>query len=280
MSIINPLLFVIEFLSRHKLMTAFFCLAFAAPSLFLAAPDIAAQVNAWSPQAKLTLAGVAIVGAAAGFIAVVRWFCQTLARSWRSRAEAAQWNAAFVDGTLPGAEKVAIIWRVAGSVTNVMSAGAMLSPGLRSELGKACRKVLVLPDNSPGVGIDTPPQLVTGESGDTTAEFRKSPVRDDARVAGRQSQQWLAQMEPYLTSFMSGCAARLAIHVVAPGCSSLTDALFGFAERIQGSEGNIVFYVHDPRGEGEPDEDLYEGLDQDPDDEPGDMLKPVLAKLR
>ena len=275
MSIINPLLFVIEFLSRHKLMTTFFCLAFAAPSLFLAAPDIAAQVNAWSPQAKLTLAGMAVVSVGAAFIALTRWFCQALARSWRGQAEAAQWNAAFVDGTLPGAEKVAIIWRVAGSVTNVMSAGAMLSPCLLSELGKACRKVLVLPDNSPGVGIDTRPQLMIGESGDKIAKFRKSPVRNDADVAIRQAQQWMAHQEPFLASFVAGCEVRLAIHVVASGCSSLTDALVGFGPRLRGSEGTMLFYVHDPRGEGEPDEDL----DEDPDDEPGDMLEPVMAKL-
>ena len=266
MSIVNIFLDGIAFLHRHKVLLVLLLLGFAMPSLYLTAPEILAHLAGWPPLAKGYIAGVAIVVVGAAFIAMARRFFRALVQAWQRR----QQTSAFLDGNLPGSEHVAIVWRAAGSVTNVFFAKSLLSVDLLIELAKASRKVLVLPDNSPGVGVDTPPELAIGKSGEKTAEFRKPHVRDDAREAARVTELWTAHQEPFLNSFLTGCEVRVGVHVVAPGCSSLTDSLYGFGQRIRGSEGNLVFFIHDSRADDDPDDD--------PDDI-GDMPAQVLAQV-
>ena len=126
---------------------------------------------------------------------------------------------------------------------------------LRAELGLASRGVVVLPDSSPGVGVDARPELVTGEWHEKVAQFKKRPVRDDSGVASRQSSQWMTYQEPYLASFLARCESRVGIQVVGQGCSALTDALEGFGPRVRGTEANLIFYVHNPQ------QDIDEGED-------------------
>ena len=250
------------FLKRHRLLLLVLALATAAPSAIIAVPESLAHFAELSPRIRLTLMAIAAVLAVAVVIALSRGLCRALVRAWHKRLEdsakrheKALWNSAFKNGNLIGAESVPILWRAAGSVTNVMKTPSQLSATLMLELALARRGVLILPYNSPGVGLDTPPQLAFSEAGEPVAEFFRPPVRDDSGAAGRQAAMWVTRQLPFLNSFMSSVETRVAINVVGRGCSSLTDALVGFGPEIRGTEGNLVFYIHDAQDEHDPEED-------------------------
>ena len=281
MSIVNLFLNLIELLSRHRWLLFLLLLVSAAPSIFLAVPDVLTRIAELSPQARWTLAGVAAVVIGAVVFALMQGVFRALVRAWRRRLSAAEerrkaevWDSAFVNGDLDGAETVAIVYRVAGSVCNILRTSSMLSSQLRAELGLASRGVVVLPDNSPGVGVDTRPELVNGEWGEKVAEFKKHPVRDDAGVASRQSSLWLSHQEPYLVSFIASCESRIGIQVIGRGCSSLTDALSGFGSRVRGTESNFIFYIHDRQENFEEDEDLEPDDDDEEPSENGGPQQP------
>ena len=270
MSITELMISTVAFLQRHKQLLVLMTLAAAGPSLVLAAPDLLARFEELSPRIRFSLMAIAGVLAVALAIALTRALCRALVRAWRRRLEHAEqrrrtalWNAAFKRGSLSGAETVGIVWKAAGSVTNIMRTPGHLSAPLISELSVARRGVMILPDSSPGVGIDSPPRLAGDEADEQVAEFLRHPVRDDARAAGRQAQLWTTQQLPYLTSFLSSVEIRVGIHIVGRGCSSLTDSIMGFGPEIRGTEGNLFFYIHDPQ---DAAEEKVEAELNDPED--------------
>ena len=262
MSITAMILATGEFLKRHKVLLLLLALATAAPSAIIAAPESLAHFAELSPRIRSTLIAIAAVLAVAVVIALTRGLCRALVGAWHrrldhaeSRRQTALWNSAFKNGNLDGAEAVSIIWRAAGSVTNIMRTPSQLSAPLTLELALARRGVLILPATAPGVGLDTPPDLAFSEAGEQVAKFSRPPVRDDSGAAGRQAGMWVTRQLPFLNSFMSSVETRVAISVVGRGCSSLTDALVGFGPEIRGTEGNLVFYVHDPQDDHDPEDD-------------------------
>ena len=257
---------IVPFMAEHKVAIGAIAAAAATPTLVMVAPEVYDAVAGLPPQAKFAIAGVAGVAGVGAVAATGRRTTRAAVRVYRSfekmterrrEAEAAHKLArlrtqAFRQGSLPGAERVVMVERSAGNISNISRERSTLPWELERELAAAKRTVLVIGDTAPGIELDAEPDLVITEAGEAVAEFRKSPVRDDIGDAIRRTQQWRPRQEPYLTSFLNHCEVQVGVHISAPGCTSLTDGLHGLGPRVQGTEANFHIYVHDPRDPADP----------------------------
>ena len=250
---------VIQFVAEHKLAIAGVLGAAAAPSLIMAIPDAYEAATSLPSQAQYAIGSTAAVLAGGAAVVVGRrsrrtigQFSQHIGELVQRRKLANDHNLAFVKGELPGGDKVVMVERSAGNISNVSLERSTLSPALQEEMAAAMRTVAVIGDTSPGLLLETQPVLRNAEAGQVLAEFKKSPVRDDIQDAIRRTQQWLPRQEPALLSFLNGCERQVVFHIAAPGCTSLTDSLDGFGGLVRGTEANLHIYVHDPREEAVP----------------------------
>ena len=141
----------------------------------------------------------------------------------------------------------------AGNISNVGLEPSTLHPALQEELAAAKRGVAVIGDTSPGLELDAMPDLLVKDHDQYLAVFKKSPVRDDIQDAIRRtSRMWLPRQEPKLHNFLKSCEVQVSFQIAAPGCTSLTDSLYGFGPQTRGSEANFQIYVHDPSGGSRP----------------------------
>ena len=94
------------------------------------------------------------------------------------------------------------------------------------------------------------PDLLVKDHDQYLAVFKKSPVRDDIQDAiAAPAGCGCPRQEPKLHNFLKSCEVQVSFQIVAPGCTSLTDSLYGFGPQTRGSEANFQIYVHDPREE-------------------------------
>ena len=247
------------FVQRHKLILAIMLLAAATPSAMMAIPSVFSEVAALPPQAKFAVLGITLAFSGAALFASGRWLRSFMTRAFQTLEDFAkrrqsakealervrQWKVNFVIGDSPGADKVAIIEEAAGNISNISREPGSLDPELQEELAVGRRKVTVVADTSPGIEIDTPPELQETESGEKVAAFVKEPVRDEIGVAIRHGQQWLVKQLPFLNAFLKGCEVQVGTHIVSHGSTSLVDALHGFAPRARGTEANAHFLVEE-----------------------------------
>ena len=250
---------IVQFVAEHKLVIAGVLGAAAAPSLIMAIPDAYEAATSLPSQAQYAIGSTAAVLAGGAAVVVGRRSGRTIGQLSQRLGELVQrrklandHNLAFVKGGLPGADKVVMVERSAGNISNVSLERSTLPPALQEEMAAAMRTVAVIGDTSPGLLLEAQPILRKAEAGQMLAEFKKSPVRDDIRDAVRRTQMWLPRQEPALLSFLNGCERQVVFHIAAPGCTSLTDSLDGFGGLVRGTEANMHIYVHDPREEAVP----------------------------
>ena len=250
---------IVRIAEKHKVLVVSTALAVTAPTVVMAAPELYDQVAALPAQARYAVGGVTIVLAGAALAALGRRSGEMLTRICRQVEELAQrrqdaaaarkrarlWKACFKLGQAPGSEKVVLLERAGGNIANLSRQPSGLPMPLLRELGVARRTVLAVPDASPGVEVDAPPELLPSEAGELMAAFPKSPVRDDIGDAVRRTQMWLPHQEPALASFLNGCEPQVGIHIWSLGASSLTDGLHGLGSRVRGSERNFHVYIAD-----------------------------------
>ena len=243
-----------DFVQRHKMILAILLLAAASPSVLMAVPTIVSSVGELPAQARFAVIGFALAICGVAMFASGRWFRRVMFKALQSleglakrrqdaKEKARDWKRTFIEGSSPGCEKVALVELAAGNISNISRESGSVDQDLKAELAEARRKITVEADTAPGVEIDSPPDLRVSGSGEKVAAFRKSPVRDDIGDAKRHVSQWLPEQEPFLRSYLKGCEVQVGIHVVAHGCTSLIDAVHGFAPRNRGTEANAHFMV-------------------------------------
>lgn len=254
----------IQFASDHKKGLGVVMLAGVAPLLIPSIPDAYEYARSLPDQLQYAIAAAgtaATVGAGAAaaqpagrVIDSARRRTGELVQRQRE-ADANRKNArlrkeAFIGKGLPGADKVVMLEKSAGNISNVGLEPSTLHPALQEELAAAKRGVAVIGDTSPGLELDAMPDLLVKDHDQYLAVFKKSPVRDDIQDAIRRtSRMWLPRQEPKLHNFLKSCEVQVSFQIAAPGCTSLTDSLYGFGAQTRGSEANFQIYVHDPREE-------------------------------
>ena len=264
----------IQFAGDRKKGIAVVTAAGLAPLVITNIPEAYGFISSMPQEAQWGVGGIAAasaigVGVAAGrragrFMDSARRRTEALVQRQREtdakRKLARLRNQAFRKGILPRADKVVMVERSAGNISNVSLEHSTLSPALQEELAAAKRVVAVVGDTSPGLELDEEPDLLVYDNDQYLAVFKKSPVRDDIPDAIRRTGMWLPRQEPMLRSFLNDSEVQVSFHIEAPGCTSLTDSLNGFGVLARGSEANMHIYVHDPRDEAAPNqEDLANG---------------------
>ena len=253
----------IQFASDHKKGLGVVMIAGVAPLLIPSIPDAYEYARSLPDQLQYAIAAActaATVGAGAAAAQPVGRVIDSARRRTgelvqrQREADANRKNRslrkeAFLGKGLPGADKVVMVERSAGNISNVGLEPSTLPPALQEELAAAKRGVAVIGDTSPGLELDAMPDLLVKDHDQYLAVFKKSPVRDDIPDAIRRTGMWLTRQEPKLHNFLTGCEVQVSVQIVAPGCTSLTDSLKGFAAHTRGSEANFQIYVHDPREE-------------------------------
>ena len=253
----------IQFAGNHKKAIAGVMVAGVAPLVITNIPEAYGFVTSLPEEAQWVIGGIAAASAVVGGVKGGRHAGRVI-DSARRRAEALVLhqrnvdakrknarlrNQAFRKANLPGAEKVVMVERSAGNISNVSKERSTLPPALQEELAAAKRVVAVVGDTSPGLELDAEPDLLVYDHDQYLAVFKKSPVRDDIQDAIRRTAMWLPRQELMLDSFMNECEVQVGVQITALGCTAMTDSLFGFGGRTWGSEANLQFYVHDPREE-------------------------------
>ena len=261
------------YVQQHKLILAILLLAAATPSVFLAVPAIVSAVGALPVQAKFAVIGFSLASCGVALMFSARWLRRVVSRALQSleafdkrrqeaktaSSNAREWKRYFEDGNASGSDKVAIIEESAGNITNISRESSSLDAELKAELAVGRRKVTVVADTSPGVEIDTPPELRITETGEKGAAFFKKPVRDEVEPAIQHTLQSLPYQLPFLNSFLKGCEPQVGTHIVAHGCTSLIDAIHGFAPRSRGTEANAHFFITESSRKDLPQSMVFNG---------------------
>ena len=168
---------------RHRVVLVALALAAAGPSLVMLLPAVMSKVAELAPQAKFAIFGVAITLAIAALVAFGKWARRAIVRTGQrfegfvrrrqesdvDRRHERDRQRAFKRDGLPGHDSVVMVEVIGGSIYNVFFEFGTLLPVLEAELAKAGRGVLVKGDTAPGVGVDTPPDLILTPVGEVAA---------------------------------------------------------------------------------------------------------------